>query len=197
MERWCYDRTTLYSFAKHWQTHRPLPPDKFEKICQQKVFNAGMTTCKQLYFGQLDLELHGNYDPEKNTIFDIQKEVALHYVPHALPLAEDRFLCSFSHIFAGGYSAGYYSYLWAEVMSADAFCAFEDAGLEDDEEVQRIGRLFRDTFLSLGGGVPPKEVFEQFRGRQPTPGALLRHLGLSPDDRSISQQKADNYTMQP
>jgi oligopeptidase A len=96
-----------------------------------------------------------------------------------MPLPEDRFLCSFSHIFAGGYSAGYYSYKWAEVMSADAFAAFEDVGLDNEEEVKKVGKKFRDTVLSLGGGVSPMEVFKQFRGREPTPDALLRHNGLA------------------
>jgi oligopeptidase A len=94
------------------------------------------------------------------------------------PLDEDRFLCSFGHIFAGGYAAGYYSYKWAEVLSADAFSAFEEAGIEDPAAVAEIGRRFRDTVLSLGGGTPPMEVFQAFRGRPPSPAALLRHSGL-------------------
>lgn len=185
MENWCYDRPTVYGFAKHWETGEPLPEEKFQKLCDQKVFNAGMMTCRQLYFGQMDMELHGNFDPvagekgEGKTIFDVQRQVASKYVPHAMPLEEDRFLCAFSHIFAGGYSAGYYSYKWAEVMSADAFAAFEDVGLDNEEEVKRVGKKFRDTVLSLGGGIPPMEVFKQFRGREPSPEALLRHSGLA------------------
>jgi oligopeptidase A len=185
MENWCYDRPTVYGFAKHWQTGEPLPEEKFQKLCDQKIFNAGMMACRQLYFGQLDMTLHADYDPvagekgEGDSIFDVQREVALKYVPHAMPLEEDRFLCSFSHIFAGGYSAGYYSYKWAGVMSADAFGAFEDVGLDNEEEVKRVGKRFKETVLSLGGGVPPSEVFKQFRGRDPTPDALLRHTGLA------------------
>jgi oligopeptidase A len=104
------------------------------------------------------MTLHSQYDPlasengKSKTIFEVQNEVAAKYVPHAMPLEEDRFLCSFSHIFAGGYSAGYYSYKWAEVMSADAFAAFEDVGLDKEEEVQRVGKKFRETVLSMGGG---------------------------------------------
>ena len=94
------------------------------------------------------------------------------------PLAEDRFLCSFSHIFGGGYSAGYYSYKWAEVMSADAFEAFEEEGLENEDKVQEVGRRFRDTVLAMGGSAHPTEVYEMFRGRQPKPDALLKHSGL-------------------
>lgn len=144
-----------------------------------------MMACRQLYFGQMDMELHSNFDPEAGskgegkTIFDLQREVASKYVPHAMPIEQDRFLCSFSHIFAGGYAAGYYSYKWAEVMSADAFGAFEEAGLDNEDEVKRVGKKFRDTVLSLGGGVPPMEVFKEFRGREPLPGALLRHSGLA------------------
>ncbi|CAJ1943533.1 unnamed protein product [Cylindrotheca closterium] len=186
MENWCYDRPTVYGFAKHWETGEPLPEEMFQKLCDQKVFNAGMMACRQLYFGQMDMELHSEtFDSkaaqkgEGRTIFDVQKEVAAKYIPHSMPLEEDRFLCAFGHIFAGGYSAGYYSYKWAEVMSADAFGAFEDVGLDNEEGIQRVGRKFRDTVLSLGGGVPPMEVFKEFRGREPTPDALLRHSGLA------------------
>ena len=94
------------------------------------------------------------------------------------PLPEDRFLCGFSHIFAGGYAAGYYSYKWAEVLSADAYAAFEEVGLENEAAVKEVGRRFRDTVLALGGGTHPSEVFKQFRGRDPSPEALLRHSGL-------------------
>jgi oligopeptidase A len=122
-----------------------------------KSFNAGMMSCRQLYFGQLDMELHANYDPKSaetggETIWDVQKRIASKYIPYSMPLPEDRFLCSFQHIFAGGYSAGYYSYKWAEVMSADAFAAFEEAGLDNEEKVKEVGLSFRDTVLALGGG---------------------------------------------
>jgi oligopeptidase A len=94
------------------------------------------------------------------------------------PIEEDAFLCSFGHIFAGGYSAGYYSYKWAEVLSADAFSAFEEAGLDNDSVVRATGRRFRDTVLSQGGSRHPSEVFESFRGRSPSASALIRHSGL-------------------
>jgi len=178
MENWCYDKATVYGIAKHYETGEPLPEEMFEKLVQQKTFNAGMMACRQLYFGQMDMELFSTFDPEKESIFEVQRRVASKYVPYAMPLDEDRFLCSFGHIFAGGYSAGYYSYKWSEVMSADAFGAFEDAGLENEEEIRKVGMSFRDTVLSMGGGVPPMQVFEKFRGRAPTPDALLRHNGL-------------------
>jgi oligopeptidase A len=88
-------------------------------------------------------------------------------------------LCGFGHIFGGGYSAGYYSYKWAEVLSADAFSAFEEVGLENEAAIRATGRRFRDTVLSLGGSRHPSEVFESFRGRQPSPEALIRHTGLA------------------
>jgi oligopeptidase A len=142
----------------------------FEKLKEQKIYGAGMMACRQLLFGQLDMELHSNYDAEAGakgegeSIFDVHKRMAEKYTPY---------------IFAGGYSAGYYSYKWAEVMSADAFGAFEEVGLDNEEEVAKVGRKFRDTVLSLGGGVPPMEVFKRFRGREPSPEALLRHNGLA------------------
>ena len=95
------------------------------------------------------------------------------------PIPEDKFLCGFSHIFAGGYSAGYYSYKWAEVLSADAFSLFEEAGLENEENVKEIGNHFRKTILSLGGSRHPAEVYELFRGRQATTEALIRHCRLN------------------
>ena len=140
MENWCYDKHTLYGFAKHYETGAPLPLELFEKIKAAKNFHAGMAMMRQLYFGMLDLKLHSSYDPSGDeTPFDVQKEVAARYavVP---PLPDDRFLCSFGHIFAGGYAAGYYSYKWAEVMSADAFGAFEEAGLDDDAAVRATGK---------------------------------------------------------
>jgi oligopeptidase A len=144
-----------------------------------------MMSCRQLLFGQLDLALHNDYDAEKGmsgegeSIFDLQRRMAAKYTPYNMPLEEDRFLATFSHIFAGGYAAGYYSYKWAEVMSADAFSAFEDVGLDNEEEVRKVGHRFRETVLSLGGGKSPGEVFKSFRGRDPSPKALLRHNGLA------------------
>ena len=178
MENWCYDKKTLHGFAKHYVTGETIPDDLFEKVKAAKNFHAGLAMVRQLYFGMLDLRLHSTYDPSGDkTPFDIQREVATQYsvIP---PLTEDRFLCSFSHIFAGGYSAGYYSYKWAEVMSADAFAAFEEVDLENEQAVRETGMRFRDTVLSLGGGKHPSEVYRSFRGKDPTPDALLRHSGL-------------------
>ncbi|MCA9501814.1 MAG: M3 family metallopeptidase [Myxococcales bacterium] len=179
MENWCYHRETLLGLSRHVDTGEPLPDDVFEKIRAARTFRAGSNMLRQLYFASLDLALH-RADPAATgeSVLDVQARVAARttLLP---PLPEDRFLCSFGHIFAGGYAAGYYSYKWAEVLSADAFGAFEEAGLEDREAVSRTGRRFRETVLALGGGTPPMDVFERFRGRAPTPEALLRHSGLA------------------
>jgi len=181
MENWCYDEKTVYGFAKHYETKEPLPKDLFEKLKEQRTYGAGMMCMRQLYFGQLDMELHARYDPATSTesIFDVQKRVAAEYSSHLPPLEGDRFLCAFNHIFGGGYAAGYYSYKWAEILSADAFGAFEDVGLENEEAVKQVGREFRKTVLGYGGGKPPSEVFKEFRGRDANPEALLRHNGLA------------------
>ena len=159
MEDWSHDHPTIKGFANHWETDKPLPEEKILKLYEQKVFNTGMMVCQQLCFGQMDMELHGNYDPEEAgekgdgpILSDVQKEIASKYVPHAMPLDTDQFLCAFSHIFAGGYSVGYYSYKWAEVMSADAFGAFEDVNIDNEEEVKNVGKTFGEKFLRLGGG---------------------------------------------
>ena len=180
MENWCYDQPTLYSFAKHYETGEPLPKELFSKVQEAKNYQAGLQMIRQLFFGAMDMHLHSDkFDPNGSvSVFDLQHELARKYtvIP---PLAEDRFLCSFGHIFGGGYAAGYYSYKWAEVMSADAFGAFEDAGLDNEEAVKATGRRFRETVLAMGGGTHPSEVFQAFRGRDPSPEALLRHSGLS------------------
>jgi oligopeptidase A len=126
-----------------------------------------------------DMALHAGFSPESaESVFELQRKISAR--TSVLPLLpEDRSLCSFTHIFSGGYAAGYYSYKWAEVLSADAYSAFEEAGLENDQAVAQIGRRFRDTVLAEGGGRHPMEVFKEFRGREPNPEALLRHSGLA------------------
>jgi oligopeptidase A len=180
MENWCYDKPTLYSFAKHYETGEPLPEELFEKLKAAKNFQAGMQMLRQLFFGAMDMHLHSqDYDPYgAESVFEVQQRLAKLYTVMP-PLPEDRFLCSFGHIFAGGYSAGYYSYKWAEVMSADAFAAFEEAGLDNEQAVRETGRRFRETVLAMGGGKHPAEVYRAYRGRDPSPEALLRHSGLA------------------
>jgi len=133
---------------------------------------------RQLFFAATDMDLYARYPrpewPDANTVKRLNAEK---YSPTPL-LPEDRFLCSFSHIFGGGYAAGYYSYKWSEVLSADAFAAFEEAGLDTDLSVRATGRRLRNTLYSLGGGTDPAEVFRLFRNREPSITPLLRHAGL-------------------
>ncbi|OGR37592.1 MAG: peptidase M3 [Elusimicrobia bacterium GWA2_64_40] len=174
MENWCYHRETLLGMAKHYLTGETLPVETFEKIRAAKTYRAGMIMLRQLNFGLTDMALHTAKDPD---IKAVEAEVAAKtsVIP---PLPEDRFLCGFTHVFSGGYAAGYYSYKWAEVLSADAFEAFEEAGLDDPEALAATGARFRETVLGLGGSEHPAEVFKAFRGRAHSARALLRHNGL-------------------
>ncbi|KAK4712021.1 hypothetical protein R3W88_006534 [Solanum pinnatisectum] len=178
MENWCYHRDTLMGIAKHHETGETLPEDIYKKLLAAKTFRAGTLSLRQLRFATVDLELHAKYVPGgSESIYCVDRQVSkkTQVLP---PLPDDKFLASFSHIFAGGYAAGYYSYKWAEVLSADAFSAFEDVGLENEKAVKETGQRFRETILALGGGKAPLEVFVQFRGREPSPEPLLRHNGL-------------------
>lgn len=179
MENWCYDRDTLRRISSHVDTGEPLPDELYRKLRAARTYRAGSDMLRQLYFALTDLALHTDFEPGGDrSVLDVQREVAARTTVLP-PLPEDRLLCSFGHIFAGGYAAGYYSYKWAEVLSADAFEAFEEAGLGDESAVRETGRRFRDTVLAKGGGRPPMDVFRDFRGRAPSPDALLRHCGLS------------------
>ncbi|MGG6293359.1 M3 family metallopeptidase [Leptolyngbya sp. AN02str] len=178
MENWCYDRATLFSMAKHYETGEPLPEHYYQKLLAARNFMSGSAMLRQLHFGLVDIELHHRYQPGSGeTANEVRNRIA-QTTTVMQPLAEDAFLCAFSHIFAGGYAAGYYSYKWAEVLSADAFAAFEEAGLEDDGAIAQTGRRFRDTVLALGGSRHPMDVFKAFRGREPSTTPLLRHNGL-------------------
>jgi oligopeptidase A len=176
MENWVYERSVMNLISAHYQTGEVLPEALFEKIRAAKNYMAASQMLRQLYFSLLDLELHEKYDGTES-VRAIQRRIAADYtvIP---PLEEDAFLCSFSHIFSGGYAAGYYSYKWAEVFSADAFAAFEEAGLHDAAAVEKLGRRYRDTVLALGGSRHPLEIYREFRGRDATIEALLRHNGL-------------------
>ncbi len=179
LENFCYHRKTLLGLTEHVETGERLPDDLFEKIVASRNFQAGTQMLRQLEFGKADVRLHDGFDPDgAETPFDVYREVSEEMSVMA-PVEGDRFLCSFGHIFAGGYAAGYYSYKWSEVLSADAFGAFEEAGLDDSEAVKRLGRKYRDTILALGGGRHPMDVFRDFRGRDPDTGALLRQQELA------------------
>ena len=178
MENWCYDRATLMGMARHWQTAEPLPEADYQKLLAARTFMGGSATLRQVHFALTDLRLHSVWTADcGQTPEQLRRDLA-RTTTVLEPIAEDAFLCAFSHIFAGGYAAGYYSYKWAEVLSADAFSAFEEVGLDVEDEVVATGRRFRDTVLSLGGSRAPAEIFEAFRGRTPSTEALIRHSGL-------------------
>ncbi|MDA3959794.1 MAG: M3 family metallopeptidase [Planctomycetota bacterium] len=178
MENWCYHAPTLRGMAQHYQTGAVIPDELIERLQAARTYRAGSDMLRQLMFGLTDLALHDRYDPAADgDAFAVENRIAERCT--ILPrIADDRFLCAFSHIFAGGYAAGYFSYKWAEVLSADAFAAFEEAGLDDEAAVMERGRAFRDTVLARGGGEHPMDVFRAFRGREPSTAALLRHGGL-------------------
>jgi oligopeptidase A len=179
MENWCYDRATLRGLSCHAETGETLPDELFDRVVAAKNYRAAAAMLRQLYFAATDMDLYARYPrpewPDANTVKRLNAEK---YSPTPL-LPEDRFLCSFSHIFSGSYAAGYYSYKWSEVLSADCFAAFEEAGLGNEAAVRAAGRRYRDTVLGLGGGEDPLAVFHRFRGRAPTIDALLRHSGLT------------------
>jgi oligopeptidase A len=178
LENWCYERMTLMGMAKHYQTGESLPEPYDQKLLAARNYMTGYATLRQLHFSFLDMELHDRYQPGgPETIAEVRSRLAktTTVLP---PLAEDHFLCSFGHIFAGPYAAGYYGYKWAEVLSADAFAAFEEAGLDNQEAIARVGRRYRDTVLALGGSQHPSTIFKAFRGRPPSTEPLLRQSGL-------------------
>ncbi|MBW4638277.1 MAG: M3 family metallopeptidase [Gloeocapsa sp. UFS-A4-WI-NPMV-4B04] len=179
MENWCYHRETLLGMAKHYETGEALPEHYFQKLLAARNYMSGTGMLRQLHFSLVDIELHNRYQPGGNeSITDVRNRIAK--TTTILPtLPEDSFLCAFGHIFAGGYAAGYYSYKWAEVLSADAFAAFEEAGLDDPQTLAVTGKRFRDTVLALGGSKQPMEVFKSFRGREPSTEPLLKHSGLA------------------
>jgi len=179
MENFCWNRQALDLFAKHWSTGDKLPGELFDKMLAARHFQAGMFLVRQLEFGLFDFLLHVDYDPARgarvmDTLEAARREAAVVYPP-----AWQRFPHAFTHVFAGGYAAGYYSYLWAEVLSADVFGAFEEsAGEQGDVIDTATGARFRDEFLSVGASRPALESFIAFRGRAPQPDALLRSYGL-------------------
>ncbi len=177
MENWCYHRATLKSMARHFETGEPLPDHQIDRLQAARTFQAGFQTLRQVHFGLFDMTLHTGFDPDRETVETINRQI-LAKTAVLPPVEKDRFYCGFNHIFSGGYAAGYYSYKWSEVLSADAFSAFIEAGLADQDAVRQLGRKFRDTILALGGSRHPMEVFTLFRGRKPSVEALLKQDGL-------------------
>lgn len=179
MENWCLDRQTLMGMARHWKTGEPLPEEDYNKLRNSRTFMQGCGTLRQVHFALTDLRLHSVWSPELGQSPDAFRRSIAETTTVLPPIPEDRFLCAFGHIFAGGYSAGYYSYKWAEVLSADAFAAFEEVGLDQEEDIQATGQRFRNTVLSLGGSQRPADVYKSFRGRTASTDALIRHSGLA------------------
>ena len=175
MENFGWNRAALDLFARHYETGERLPDELFERMLAARHFHAGLFLVRQLEFALFDFLLHLEYDPEQGArplvvLEQVRKQVAVMHPP-----AWQRFPHGFSHIFAGGYAAGYYSYLWAELLSADAFGEFEEHGVID----RATGDRFRGEFLAVGASRPALESFVAFRGRKPEPEALLRSHGLS------------------
>jgi oligopeptidase A len=178
MANWCYHEPTLRKISGHYETGKPLPDELVQKLLDAKVYMAASGMMRQLELGMTDMGLHSAFDPNGDVApIEVYREIAKK-TKVLEPLEEDHFLCAFSHIFSGSYAAGYYSYKWAEVLSADLFSAFEDVGLENTEEIQNLGGKFRETLLAHGGSIEPIKVFEAFMGREPSTEALLRHNNL-------------------
>ena len=174
MENFCWEWEVLQGMTRHVDTGAPLPRALYDKMLAAKNFQSGLAILRQIEFALFDMRLHADVDPGAGAgvlalLDEVRREVAV-----LVPPPWNRFPNSFSHIFAGGYAAGYYSYKWAEVLSADAYSLFEERGVLDPE----AGRLFRDEILAVGGSRPAAESFRAFRGREPTVDALLRHSGM-------------------
>ncbi|WP_457670968.1 oligopeptidase A [Thiolapillus sp.] len=174
MENWCWEKEALALFSGHYKTGEPLPEALYERMLAARNFQSAMQLLRQLEFSLFDFLIHLQYDAEKGgriyeTLEAVRREVAV-----VQPPAWNRFAHGFSHIFGGGYAAGYYSYKWAEVLSADAFSLFEEKGVFDQE----TGLSFRKNILEKGGSEDAMDLFVAFRGREPSIEALLRHSGI-------------------
>ncbi|WP_456404126.1 oligopeptidase A [Thiolapillus sp.] len=174
MENWCWEKQALKLISGHYETGEPLPDELYERMLAARNFQSAMQLLRQLEFSLFDFLIHLQYDPEKGgriyeTLEAVREEVAV-----IKPPAWNRFAHGFSHIFGGGYAAGYYSYKWAEVLSADAFSLFEEQGIFD----QATGLAFRQHILEKGGSEDAMDLFVAFRGREPSIDALLRHSGI-------------------
>ncbi len=175
MENWCWEKEALDLISGHVQTGEPIPDALYRRMKEAKHFQSAMMMVRQLEFSLFDFRIHLEYDPSKGgRIYDILDQVR-EQVAVVRPPAWNRFPHGFSHIFAGGYAAGYYSYKWAEVLSADAFSLFEERGIFDTE----AGRAFLHEILEQGGSKDAMELFVAFRGREPEIEPLLRHSGIT------------------
>jgi oligopeptidase A len=176
MENFCWEWSVLRHMTAHVETGEPLPRALFDKMLAAKNFQSGLQTLRQIEFSLFDMLVHAEHDPAQDfmpLLQQVRDEVAV-----MRPPAFNRMAHTFSHIFAGGYAAGYYSYKWAEVLSADAYAAFEETAAADGTPSVETGRLYRQAILEAGGSRPALESFKAFRGREPSLEALLRHQGM-------------------
>jgi oligopeptidase A len=175
MENWCWEKEALDLISAHYQTDKKLPDALFQKMLNAKNFQAGMMMVRQIEFSLFDFKMHQQYNPAKSgQIYKILNQTR-DQVAVIQPPEFNRFAHSFSHIFAGGYAAGYYSYKWAEVLSSDAYSLFEEKGIFD----QTTGKFFLHNILETGGSQDAMQLFTAFRGREPNIDALLRHTGIT------------------
>ncbi len=184
MENFCWEWSVLRQMTAHVQTGEPLPRALYDRMIAAKNFQSGLQTLRQIEFALFDMLLHTEHDPAQDFLPLLQRvrdEVAV-----LQPPAWSRTAHSFSHIFAGGYAAGYYSYKWAEVLSADAYAAFEETAAPDGTPSTETGRRYRQAILEAGGSRPAIESFRAFRGRDPSLEALLRHQGMLPQPEPAS-----------
>ena len=173
MENWCYEPEALALFANHYQTGEIIPQEFVEKIKESASFQEGMATLRQISFGLLDMAFHSN-NPNGITNVKTFEKAAMENTILYPDVAENCMSVSFSHIFQGGYSSGYYSYKWAEVLDADAFAYFQEKGIFNKE----VATKFKDNILSKGGTEQPMTLYKRFRGQEPSPDALLKRAGL-------------------
>ena len=177
MENFCWEWSVLKHMTAHVETNEPLPKELFDKMLAAKNFQSGWQTLRQIELGLMDMLLHTEHDPHDDImplLHKVRAEISVTPVP-----SFNRTAHTFSHIFAGGYAAGYYSYKWAEVLSADAYAAFEETALPDGSPNPETGKRYREAILEAGGSRPALASFMAFRGREPSLNALLRHQGMS------------------
>ena len=174
MENFCWEWDVLRQMTRHVETGQALPRHLFDKMVAAKNFQSGLAMLRQIEFAEFDMRLHAEFNATKDRSALALLEKVRDRVAVLRPPAYNRFPNNFSHIFAGGYAAGYYSYKWAEVLSADAYSFFEENGILDE----KVGARFRDEVLAVGGSRPAAESFRAFRGREPSVEALLRHSGM-------------------
>ncbi|MDP5132387.1 MAG: M3 family metallopeptidase, partial [Paraglaciecola sp.] len=175
LENWCWQEEALAEISGHFETGEPLPKALLDKMLAAKNFQSGMMMLRQLEFSLFDFRMHHEFDPVKGAniqgiLDEVRSKIAV-----LTPPSFNRFQHGFAHIFAGGYAAGYYSYKWAEVLSADAFSRFEEEGIFNPE----TGKSFLNNVLEMGGSEEPMVLFKRFMGREPNTDALLRHSGIA------------------